>query len=59
MISLQQYTEEGVPVSRIWSESVCFNRVNELLRNEDMRNPVGENEYCFIGSDSDTGSQTV
>lgn len=59
MISLQQYTEEGVSVSRIWSESLCFNRVNELLHNEDVHNPVSENEYCFIGSDSGTGSQTV
>lgn len=47
--------------------SVCFGRLNELLlfnkylvrMLEDMRNPVGENEYCFIDSDSRTGSQTV
>lgn len=47
--------------------SVRFSRLNELLLFnsclarvlEDMRNTVGKNEYCFIDSDSGTGSQAV
>jgi len=47
--------------------SVCFDRLNELLlfnrclerMLEDVCNPVHENEYCLIDSDSETGSRTV